>query len=317
MKRSAALLSALTFACSPAARDTATSSEPANTSSSSAPESKYFSSPPRSAVPSGPQGESVRRGEAIFRETPRFASDFVGNGLSCRNCHLDDGRKANSGPLWAAWGMYPAYRKKNGHVNTMDERLRGCFTYSMNASASKQGHAPPPNDPILVDLQAYMAWLSKGISQGADYPGRGYPTLPKPAQKPSRERGKALYATSCALCHGADGQGTKLGSGDYVFPPLWGPDSYNWGAGMHRINTAAGFIKANMPYGKGGTLTNQEAWDVALFINSHERPKDPRGKGNLADTDAKYHDENCTFGDEVDGRALGQGLPAKRSLAKR
>ncbi len=61
-----------------------------------------------------------------------------------------------------------------------------------------------------------------------------------------------------------------------VFPPLWGSNSFNWGAGMHRVNTAAGFIKANMPLGKPNSLSDQEAWDVAAYINSFPRPADPR-----------------------------------------
>jgi len=65
---------------------------------------------------------------------------------------------------------------------------------------------------------------------------------------------------------------------------------------MHRVNTAAGFIQANMPYGLGGTLSDQEAWDVALFMNSHERPQDPRFKGSVAQTRDKHHDENCLYG---------------------
>jgi thiosulfate dehydrogenase len=77
------------------------------------------------------------------------------------------------------------------------------------------------------------------------------------------------------VCHGESGEGQTSGE-EYVFPALWGADSFNWGAGMHRINTAAGFIKANMPFGKGGTLSDEDAWHAAAFMNSHERPQDPR-----------------------------------------
>ncbi|MEO8600750.1 MAG: cytochrome C, partial [bacterium] len=95
---------------------------------------------------------------------------------------------------------------------------------------------------------------------------------------------------------------------------LWGKDSFNWGAGMHRIDTAAGFIKANMPYSRGGTLSDQEAWDVALFMNSHERPNDPRSKGNKAKTRDKYHDENCLY--ERTPKEL-EALLAKQAKAKK
>ena len=36
----------------------------------------------------------------------------------------------------------------------------------------------------------------------------------------------------------------------FLFPLLWGPDSYNNGAGMNRVLTAARFIKARMPLGQ-------------------------------------------------------------------
>ena len=51
-----------------------------------------------------------------------------------------------------------------------------------------------------------------------------------------------------------------------------------------------------MPYGRGGMLNDQQAWDVALFMNSHERPKDPRAKGSISQTRDQFHDENCLYG---------------------
>lgn len=268
--------------------------------------SGYFTPPPHGAYPDGPFGAAVKRGEALFTDTQHAAAAFVGNGLNCSNCHIDAGRHPNSAPLWAAWVSYPAYRKKNDHVNSMEERLRGCFTYSMNAQASPTGHAPEPGDPLLTDLQAYMYWLAKGAPTGEKMPGRGYPKLAAPPQPYSPERGAKVYAANCAICHGDDGQGTKLADGSYAFPPLWGQDSFNWGAGMHRVNTAAGFIKANMPLGKPDSLSLQDAWDVAAFINHQERPGDPRNQGDLAATDAKFHKHQCYYGEASDhGQILG------------
>lgn len=266
----------------------------------------YHQPPPHRAYPEGPFGEAVKRGERLFNETSTYAPRYVGNGMECRYCHLDSGRLADSAPMWAAWTLYPAYRKKNDHVNSMEERIRGCFTYSMNAKDSEAGHAPEPGDPLLTDLMAYMYWLAKGAPTGVVLPGRGYPKLDKPEKPYDPKRGKVVYEAQCAICHGADGQGRKV-DGRYVFPPLWGKDSYNWGAGMHRINTAAGFIKANMPLGKPDSLSLQEAWDVAAYINSHERPSDPRDKGDLAATDAKFHAHQCYYGEHQDGRVLGDG----------
>ncbi|NMM38293.1 MAG: c-type cytochrome [Glaciimonas sp.] len=248
-----------------------------------------FIPPPESAIPKNEFGATVLMGKNIFVNTQQYAQSFVGNGLNCANCHLDNGRKADSAPLWAAYVLYPAYRKKTGQVDTIQSRIQGCFTYSMN------GKPPALDSKEMTALVTYHYWLASGAPTGVKLPGQGFVKVPTPAQTPDLARGGEVYKNNCALCHGANGEGTKA-NGKYAFPPLWGKDSFNWGAGMHRIDTAAGFIKANMPYGRGGTLSDQEAWDVALFMNSHERPKDPRFKDSIAQTRDKDHDENCLYG---------------------
>ena len=259
-----------------------------------------FTPPSIADIPNNQFGDSVRYGMSLFNNTQQLQGKYVGNGLNCVNCHLDNGRKPNSAPLWGAFPNYPAYRGKNKHVNTMEERIQGCFTYSMN------GTPPPFGSKELTALVSYSYWLSTGAPVGQALPGRGYPKLAKAEKQPSIQRGKTVFKNNCAICHGANGQGTKV-NGKYAFPPLWGKDSFNWGAGMHRINTAASFIKANMPLGKPNSLSDQEAWDVAAFVNSHERPQDPRFKGNLAKTAKEHHHHQCYYGKEVDGNILGKG----------
>ncbi|WP_050823086.1 c-type cytochrome, partial [Bordetella pertussis] len=262
-----------------------------------------FTPPAADAIPDNEFGKVVREGEQIFLHTPQRAAKFVGNDLTCASCHLDAGRRADSAPMWAAYVLYPAYRAKNGHVNTLAERLQGCFRYSMN------GESPPADDPTLVALQSYMYWLASKAPTGVKLAGRGYRKLPAPPQKPDYLRGKTAYAQYCAVCHGAEGQGQKNGR-HWVFPALWGEHSFNWGAGMHQIGNAAGFIKANMPLGQAGLLSDQEAWDVAYFMNAHERPQDPRYQGSVAQTRAKYHDsDDSLYGMEVNGHLLGSAAP--------
>ena len=263
-----------------------------------------FTPPPRGAYPEGAFGDAVRRGEVIFTDTKSVMGEHMGNDLSCSNCHLDDGRRADSAPMWGAWVKYPAYRKKNDHVNSMEERLRGCFTYSLDAPHSESGVAPEAGDPRLTDLQAYKYWLATGAPTGATMPGRGYPTVADPAQPADPTRGARVYAEKCVVCHGEDGQGVRAES-EVVFPPLWGDKSYNWGAGMHRVNTAAGFIQANMPLGQAGSLSDQDAWDVASYINSKPRPQDPRFAETGKDTDARFHGHDCHYGETIDGVKLG------------
>lgn len=263
----------------------------------------YFQPPAEAELPNNAFGELVRRGQAIFMNTKALAPQYVGNEMNCINCHLDRGRKANSAPLWAAYPMYPAYRKKNNKVNTYAERMQGCFQFSMN------GKPPAADSEVITALTAYSYWLSTNAPIGKAQPGRGFDEPKPPKGGYDIGRGKQLYEQQCAICHGDNGEGRKVGVTS-VFPPLWGKDSYNWGAGMHRINTAAGFIQHNMPLGRGESLSDQQAWDVAAFINSHERPQDPRLiDGDIEQTRKKYHanDGVNLYGVAVDGVMLGQG----------
>ncbi|ROM54454.1 c-type cytochrome [Pseudomonas rhodesiae] len=264
-----------------------------------------FQPPAEKDLPDNAYGKLVRQGYALFVDTKRLAPKFVGNGLNCSNCHLNQGRLANSAPLWAAYPMYPAYRKKNDKVNTYAERLQGCFQFSMNG-----GTPPAADSPEITALSVYSYWLASKAPLGVELPGRGYPEVAQPAEGYSLARGAQVYGEQCAVCHGPQGQGQKVGD-DYAMPPLWGKDSYNWGAGMHRINTAASFIKHNMPLGKGGSLSDQQAWDVAAYVNSHERPQDPRlVDGSVEKTRLKFHanDGVNLYGQTVEGVLIGQGI---------
>lgn len=252
----------------------------------------FFKSPPRGDWPDGPFGETIRQGQDVFENTNAHSvsAKYVGNDQACGHCHIDAGRLAESAPLWAAWVAYPAYRSKNKKVNTYVERIQGCFTYSMNAQASAAGAPPAADSDAIVSLVAYSYWLAKGAPTGDEtMPGRGYPRLKETAKGFDPVRGATVYKAKCALCHGEDGVGVVQPDGRTIFPPLWGAESYNWGAGMHKIDTAAAFIKHNMPLGLPDSLSDQEAWDVAAFMNSHERPQDPRYKGDLGATTKEFH----------------------------
>ncbi|MGS1012958.1 c-type cytochrome [Rhodanobacter sp. UC4450_H17] len=251
----------------------------------------------------------MRQGRELFVHTDTLAKAYVGNGLTCANCHLDAGRLANSAPMWGAYVTYPQYRSKNKHVNSFGERMQGCFKFSMN------GKAPPLDSKEMVALETYAFWMASGAPVGAKLAGAGYPKKGfKPPQPPDYARGEKVFGANCALCHGADGQGQKV-AGEYVFPPLWGPDSFNWGAGMHQLDNAAAFIKANMPLSRGGSLSDQDAWDVAMYMDAHERPQDPRFKGDLAAARKQYHDSLMSlYGTTVNGHLLGSApsQPAKK-----
>jgi len=256
--------------------------------------------PADAPIPDDDFGRVVRLGRDIFDDPARYAGRYVGNDLRCTSCHLDEGRRVGSAPMWAAYVSYPAYRAKNGHVNTFAERLQGCFSYSMN------GRAPALGDPVLIALESYSYWMARGAPLDPNIAGRGYIKPPKAALAPDRARGAAVYDEKCALCHGKNGEGRSANDGSPGFPALWGADSYNWGAGMVSVTNAAAFIKTNMPFSFGNSLTDQEAWDVAHFVDSHERPQDPRYNGSVEATRARFHDgDDSLYGQRVDGYVLG------------
>lgn len=257
-----------------------------------------FTPPPLDAIPPGPDGDAVWQGLQLLQHTRALAGKYVGNDLSCVNCHVNQGRRADSAPMWAAYVTYPKYRSKNRKINTLAERIQGCFTYSMN------GKPPAADSPEMKALVTYFHWLATGLPVGITPKGAGYPRLAAPPRPASIARGKQVFAGDCAMCHGDSGQGRVVRT-TRVFPPLWGPRSFNWGAGMSKISAAAAFVHANMPYGGGRQLTLQQAWDVAAFLDSHSRPQDPRFNGSVEQTRRKYHAQDSYYGRRVNGHLLG------------
>jgi thiosulfate dehydrogenase len=217
--------------------------------------------PPDSTIPDGPIGASIRRGQAILFATRDSLPTHVGDALRCVSCHLDGGRRTN-GSWVGVYGRYPQYRSRSGTVVTIEDRVNGCFRRSMNGSPL------PPDGPDMRDIVSYLWFLSWGVPVGS-------PT----ASASGRERfahleadtaaGHVTFDSVCSVCHGKTGQGTPAA------PPLWGPQSYNIGAGMARVRTAAAFIRDNMPFDRPGSLTDQQAFDIASFVLAQPRPDFP------------------------------------------
>ncbi len=221
---------------------------------------KTWTRPDPATIPEGPLGDSIRLGRRVFDETPKYAAPYVGNKMSCSHCHIQSGTLAGAIPLVGVPGLFPEYRDREKAVVTFEERIEQCFQRSEN------GHRVPNTSPEMVGLVAYAQWLSKDQPAGRPFPGRGLVRLPELSGDP--ERGSQIYAQQCALCHGADGAGTPPD-----FPALWGPAAYNDGAGMNRVSTMAAFVQHNMPQSNPGSLSPQQAYDVAAYVNS--KPHQP------------------------------------------
>jgi thiosulfate dehydrogenase len=227
-----------------------------------------LSPPGRDAIPDGPLGAAIRQGEHILTRTAVYARAYVGARLNCTSCHLDGGRQADAAPWVGLWGLFPAYSDRSGTVETLEDRINHCFERSMNGT-------PLPGDGVeMRAILAYMAWLSRGVPTGTAVTGRGFARI-RPPREPARARGKEIYLAKCVACHQADGQGVADPDGAPVFPPLWGEHSFNIGAGMARLDTAAAFVRAKMPLGQGGTLSDQDAYDVAAYFTREPRPDFP------------------------------------------
>ena len=201
-----------------------------------------------------------QQGKLIFDDTPKYASQYVGNKLSCNDCHLGSGTADYSAPMIDIAGLFPMYNKRAGHVISLENRIQECFT------RSEAGQPPPVDSAPMKALVAYIDWLSRNGVQGKPYHGRGLMKLP--ALKGNPEAGKGIYVAQCASCHGENGFGMPP-----VIPALWGSDSYNDGAGIHNPAKMASFVMHTMPQNLPGTLSPQQAYDVAAYIHTKPRPQ--------------------------------------------
>jgi thiosulfate dehydrogenase len=224
-----------------------------------------FDPPAESTIPKGPEGDAIKLGKLLLTDTRKQLPRNVGNALNCTNCHLNAGTVAFAGPFVGLWGMFPEYRSRSANISSLQERINDCFERSMNgkplAYDSKEMNA----------MLMYMRWLSTGVPTGTEVVGRGMGKVDTKLV-PNAAHGKTLYAQKCASCHGEKIDANRDPAIGYIFPPLWGQDSFNIGAGMARTYTAAAFIKHNMPLGQGNTLSDQEAIDIAEYVTHQPRP---------------------------------------------
>lgn len=201
---------------------------------------------------------SVRRGRGLVHSTRDSLPKNVQANLTCANCHMADGTQRDAMPLVGAYARFPQYRGRSARVDRIEDRINDCFERSMN------GKALAWNSSEMRDMVAYLAFLSTGFPVAVDMDGQSVPPLDPLVGDTAR--GRTVFGANCIACHGQDGQGTVAA------PPLWGPKSYNIGAGMARVNTAARFIHKLMPRDRPGILTPQQSFDVATYINTRSRP---------------------------------------------
>jgi thiosulfate dehydrogenase len=233
------------------------------------------------ALPRDAHGLQVREGRDLITATyayigpnvPDAAKRYAGNNLACANCHLQAGTKKFGLPLFGLFGDFPQYSAQSGGEISIEDRINSCMTRSMN------GRVLPADAPEMQAIVAYIKFLSTGVPPGQHLSGLGAGRMAELSRAADPGRGQPIFARVCAACHNTDGSGFRRGTAStdlgYDMPPLWGPDTFNDGAGMARIITLANFIHFNMPHGTDYLdvrLSVEEAWDIAAYVLSQPRP---------------------------------------------
>lgn len=232
-----------------------------------------WSPPDTSLIPKTPEGDLIRLGHDLIAHTSRFrraegSGTLQTNGMNCQNCHLEAGRKPWGNNFSAVASTYPKFRGRSGSIESIEKRVNDCLERSLNGQPLDVGSRE------MTAMVAYIRWVGSGVAQNHTPIGAGIADLPLLNRAADPGKGKKIYAAACARCHGPEGKGAKLTASEWQYPPLWGDQSFNTGAGILRLSRMAGFIQRNMPNEpvKSLTLSTEEAWDVAAFVCSQPRP---------------------------------------------
>ena len=220
-------------------------------------------------------GKLIQYGRELIARTsqylgPKGSVMAMSNGMNCQYCHLDAGTKPFGNNYSAIAATYPKFRARSGTKETIEKRVNDCFERSLNGKALKN------DSQEMKAIVAYIMWVGKDVEKGNFPKGVGLVELAFLDRAASTEKGKLVYDQKCMVCHGKNGEGIKLSDeSGYQYPPLWGDESYNNGAGLYRLSRFAGYVKTNMPFGanyEAPQLRDEEAWDVAAYVNSLPRP---------------------------------------------
>jgi len=231
--------------------------------------------PDSSSIPLTPEGELIRYGKRLIANTsfylgPKGIVANVSNGMNCQNCHLEAGARFFGNNYSAVFSTYPKFRDRSGTVENIYKRVNDCMERSLN------GKSLDTNSREMQAIYSYIKWLGKNVPIHIKPNGAGIPDIPFQNRAADTARGRLIYRQQCQRCHGAGGEGLLNANGSmYTYPPLWGPHSYTVSAGLYRISRFAGFVKDNMPFGASHNapqLTNEQACDLAAFVNTQPRP---------------------------------------------
>lgn len=236
----------------------------------------YWQVPDTVQIPSTPEGELIRYGRDLIVNTsiylgPNGKIAAISNGMNCQNCHLDAGTRFLGNNYGGVFSTYPKFRERSGTIENIYKRVNDCIERSLNGKKGLD-----TNSREMQAIYSYIKWLGQDVPKGVRPAGTGVADLSFLERPADLSQGETVYILNCQRCHGTGGQGLlKPDSIGYVYPPLWGEHSYSTAAGLYRISRLAGYVRFNMPFDASSSisyLTDEEAWDVAAFINSQPRP---------------------------------------------
>lgn len=234
-----------------------------------------WAAPDTNKIPSTTQGALIKYGRSLIVNTsyyfgPNGTLQKISNGLNCQSCHLEAGAKLFGNNFFLVATGYPRYKDRSGQVETIAKKVEDCFERSMN------GKIIDSNSREMKAFVAYLNWVGSNVAKDKKPPGTGLEELPFMDRAADTAKGRIVFENKCQVCHGKNGEGQQLAdSAGKIYPPLWGPGSYNIGASIYRISKMAGFVKNNMPFGashESPQLTDEESWDVAAFVNTKYHP---------------------------------------------
>jgi thiosulfate dehydrogenase len=201
---------------------------------------------------------------------PKGSVKSISNGMNCQNCHLNAGTQPWGNNYFAVQSTYPKFRARSGTKENQIKRVNDCFERSLN------GKALDSTSREMRAILAYIKWLGTDVAKGKSPKGSGIFKLKELKRAIDPAKGEEIYVAKCQSCHQVDGGGVLAEGGkSYTYPPLWGAHSYNHGAGLYRMSNFAGYVKYNMPLGatyEKPQLSDEEAWDLAAYVNSMPRP---------------------------------------------
>lgn len=235
----------------------------------------YWTAPDIGTIPDSENKKQIQYGRDLIAHTSKYLGPKgsvmqISNGLNCQNCHLQAGTVVFGNNYGSVASTYPKLRSRSGKVENIYKRVNDCFERSLNGSAIDTGGRE------MKAIFAYINFLGTNVKKGEKAPGSGFKDLAYLERAADPEKGMAVYSAKCVTCHQADGTGVfNEDKTEYVYPALWGESSYNDGAGLYRISNFAKYVKYNMPLGatyENPQLTDEEAWDVAAYVNSRTRP---------------------------------------------